>query len=117
MLHFINNVVWKALFGKPADGLEQSMEDEDEYRLLDKSPVTNKYTSMGKGSNMNCAVYIAGIIEGILNSAKMYAKVSAHLYGEGDDTGIGGVQTEEPISTTIYVIKFAKEVTAREKVQ
>ena len=91
MLHFINNVVWKALFGKPADGLEQSMEDEDEYRLLDKSPVTNRYTSMGKGSNMNCAAYIAGIIEGILNSAKMYAKVSAHLYGEGEDTGIGGV--------------------------
>lgn len=36
MLHFINTQVWKALFGKQADGLEQSVEDEDEYRLLDK---------------------------------------------------------------------------------
>ena len=29
MLHFINNALWKALFGRPADGLEQSTEDED----------------------------------------------------------------------------------------
>mmetsp|Transcript_9839 Transcript_9839/g.7409 ORF Transcript_9839/g.7409 Transcript_9839/m.7409 type:complete len:101 (+) Transcript_9839:241-543(+) len=72
MLHFINNVVWKALFGRQADGLEQSIEDEDEYRLLDKMPITNKYT------NINCASFIAGILEGILNSSKMYAKVTAH---------------------------------------
>lgn len=65
--------------------MEQSIEDEDEYRILDKSPVTNKFTSMGKVTNVNCASYIAGIIEGILSSAKMYAKVTAHLYGEGDD--------------------------------
>ncbi len=114
MLHFINNIVWKAFFGKQADGLEQSIEDEDEYRILDKNPITNKYTSMGKGSNLNCASYTAGIIEGILNSAKMYAKVTAHLYGEGDEQNNQN-PTDETNSTTIYVIKFAKEVTARER--
>lgn len=114
MLHFINNVIWKALFGKQADGLEQSIEDEDEYRILDKQPVTNKFTSMGKVTNLNCASYVAGIIEGVLNSAKMYAKVTAHLYGEGDETQPDGSQHEET-SSTIYVIKFAKEVTARER--
>ncbi len=77
--------------------------------------MTNKYTSMGKGgSNLNCAAYTAGIIEGILNSAKMYSKVSAHLYGEGEDHENPG-QVEDITSTTIYVIKFSKEVTARDK--
>ena len=49
MLHFINNQVFKSLFGKPADGLEQSIEDEDEYRILDKTPITNRFANMGKG--------------------------------------------------------------------
>ena len=49
-MHFINNQVFKALFGKPADGLEQSIEDEDEYRILDKVPITNRFANMGKGS-------------------------------------------------------------------
>lgn len=105
--------MWKSLFGKPADGLEQSIEDEDEYRILDKQPVTNKYNSMGKVTNLNCASYIAGIIEGVLCSAKMYAKVTAHLYGESDEQNPG--TGEDATSTTIYVIKFSKEVTAREK--
>ena len=48
MLHFINKEVFRALFGRTADGLEQSIEDEDEYRILDTQPVTNKYANMGK---------------------------------------------------------------------
>jgi hypothetical protein len=47
MLHFINNQVFKALFGKAADGLEQSIEDDDEYRILDKTPLTNRFANMG----------------------------------------------------------------------
>ncbi len=50
------------------------------------------------------------MIEGMLNSSKMHAKVSAHLYNEDDNA-----REEDGSSTTIYVIKFAKEVTAREK--
>jgi hypothetical protein len=102
------------LFGKQADGLEQSIEDEDEYRILDKSPITNKYTSMNKGAGLNCSSYIAGIVEGMLNSSKFYCKVSAHLYRE-EETESPAAATDEVNSTTIYVIKFAKEITAREK--
>ena len=64
------------------------MEDEDEYRLLDKSPITNRYT------NINCTSFVAGIIEGILSSSKMYAKVTAHMDNDGSkaigDLGGGG---------------------------
>jgi hypothetical protein len=47
MLHFINKDVFKSLFGKPADGLEQSTEDDDEYRILYKSPITNRFANLG----------------------------------------------------------------------
>lgn len=93
--------------------------------------MTNKFTSMGKVTNVNCASYVAGIIEGVLSSAKMHCKVTAHLYSDNDDTGADGGagghgdgsgagvgtggDSGEGTSTTIYVIKFNKEVTAREK--
>ncbi len=67
---------------------------------------------MGKSGNLNCASYMAGIIEGILVSSKMHARVTAHTYGE-DDGGQGGNPDEA--SSTIFVIKFAREVTMREK--
>ena len=35
MLHYINNSIWKTLFGRPADGIEQSIDDDDEYRIID----------------------------------------------------------------------------------
>lgn len=99
MLHFINKEVFKALFGKSADGLEQSVEDEDEYRILDRTPLTNRFANMGgggksvgaggsgSGNTTNCAAYIAGMIEGMLSSSKLYCKVTAHLIGEegGDE--------------------------------
>ena len=88
MLHFINNQVFKSLFGKAADGLEQSIEDEDEYRILDKTPITNRFANMGKGGasqHTNCAAFIGGIIEGMLCSAKFTCRVTAHIYGEEDD--------------------------------
>ena len=78
MLHFINEKLWKTLFGRTADGLEQSDNDDSEYWILDKNPVTNKFTSVGKTQDINgpnCAFYIAGILEGFLCAANLYAKV------------------------------------------
>ena len=48
MLHHINEKLWKTLFGRAADGLEQSDSSDSEYWLFDKGPVTNKFTSVGK---------------------------------------------------------------------
>ena len=52
----------------------------------------------------------------MLCSSKMFCKVTAHLYGddpsaqEAGEEGAGGDG-----QTTIYVIKFTKEVTLRER--
>jgi hypothetical protein len=34
MLYLINTTVWKYLFGKPADSLQKSTDNEDECRFL-----------------------------------------------------------------------------------
>ena len=86
MLHHLSGTVWKTLFGKAADGLEQSNHDESEYWILDKAPITNIFTSVGKRAqtqNMgghNCAFFIAGIVEGFLCGANLHAKVLPVLH-------------------------------------
>ena len=36
MLQWVSSNVWKSLFGKTADSLERSMENEDEYMIHEK---------------------------------------------------------------------------------
>ena len=100
VLHFINNQIWKILFGRTADGIEQSIDDEDEYRIIDTCPVTNAFISSGSDETHkkdksadtnygpNCANFLAGIVEGVLNASKMYCTCSAHFVpDEGEDEG------------------------------
>ena len=83
MLHYINNQVWKTMFNKTADGIEQSVDDDDEYRIIDQSPMTNEFIAQDDDrGELNCANFLAGIIEGILNSSNMPCKVSAHFVPE-----------------------------------
>ncbi len=99
MLLFIHNKVWEMLFGRQANGLQKSSEDEEEYRIVENEPITNKFISLQKSGSVNCAAFIGGIIEGILNSADFKCKVSPYFYEGGK---------------TFYIIKFEKDVIARE---
>lgn len=40
VLQFISTTVWKALFSKPADSLERSIDHADEFMIVDYAPVT-----------------------------------------------------------------------------
>ncbi len=62
MLQFIHNNIWKMLFGKMADGHQKSTDDEDEYRFIENSPITNRYIPPLKNNSVNCASFIGGII-------------------------------------------------------
>lgn len=55
------------MFGKEADKLEHSNDDENTYYLMEKEPIVNKFISVprDKGS-LNCAVFVAGIVESVL---------------------------------------------------
>ncbi|KAF7727002.1 TRAPP subunit trs31 [Apophysomyces ossiformis] len=105
VLYFIHSVVWKALFGKQADSLEKSTENEDEYMISDNDPVLSRYISVPKElSQLNCNAFIAGIVEAVLDGCQFPARVTAHT------VPVDGF----PQRTTI-LIKLEKEVLQREE--
>lgn len=57
----------QALFGREADKLEHSNDDENTYYLMEKDPLVNRFISIPRDkSSLNCAVFIAGIVEAVL---------------------------------------------------
>lgn len=116
ILQFIHTVVWKTLFGKPADSLEKSREHDDECWFLripglivdmvqDNAPMITKFISVPQSmSQLNCGAYLAGIIEAILDSTMFFTqRVTAH--STGDETA--------PQRCTI-LIKFQRDVVERD---
>jgi len=99
MLLFIKSTFWKSVFGKEADKLEHANDDERTYYLIEKEPMVNRFISVPKDKgSLNCAVFVAGIIEAVLESCGFSAKVTAHWH-----------------KGTTYMIKFEDYVVARDK--
>ncbi|OQR86897.1 trafficking protein particle complex subunit [Achlya hypogyna] len=106
MLQFVVSVCWKTLFGKAADALERSTENENEYMIHELDPLTNKFISVPVDmGQLNCAAYIAGVIRGILDSAGFYSQVEAHT------VEVGNGQPDK----TVFLVKFDDRVMKREK--
>ncbi|ORE21711.1 TRAPP I complex [Rhizopus microsporus] len=105
ILYFIHSTVWKALFGKQADSLEKSTENDDEYMISDNEPILTRYISVPKElSQLNCNAFVAGIVEAVLDGCQFPARVTAHT------VPIDGY----PQRTTI-LIKLDKDVLEREE--
>ncbi|AWP18469.1 Trafficking protein particle complex subunit 5 [Scophthalmus maximus] len=99
MLLFIKVNVWKSLFGKEADKLEQANDDDKTYYIIEKEPLINAYISVPKeNSSLNCAAFTAGVVEAILTHGGFPAKVTAHWH-----------------KGTTLMIKFNESVIARDK--
>ncbi|KAL5486700.1 hypothetical protein EMCRGX_G019216 [Ephydatia muelleri] len=97
MLWYIQKSLWRTLFGKEADRLEQATAQESTYE-----PLVNKFVSVPKDqSNLTCAAFIAGIIEGYLNGSQFPCKVRAFAIKE---------QT-----THAFEIKFEDSAVSRDK--
>lgn len=103
-LQFVSSTCFKALFGRVADALEKSTENADECALCstrfmretltlvlvpatadmisDHDPVTNRFISVPRDmGKINCAAYIAGIIEGILAGQGFVSVVDSGVIG------------------------------------
>ncbi|KAI9719887.1 MAG: TRAPP subunit trs31 [Chrysothrix sp. TS-e1954] len=117
LLQFISTTLWKHLFGRPADALERSQDNKDEYMITDNEPVVNTYISVPKEmSQLNCAAYAAGIVEGVCDGCGFYARVSAHTVGE-EDSGAGAKEGSQMWpGKTVFLIKFTEEVMEREEI-
>jgi len=103
-LLFIRSTVWKTLFGKEADKLEHSTDDQRQYYIIEKDPLVNKFISVPKDkTTLNCASFNAGILEGILETSGFPAKVLAQWH-----------KVQNTIMT-YYIIEFDESVIARDK--
>lgn len=74
MFRFLGTTLWKSLFGKNADSLEAAVDREDELRIIEDSPLSIfKYISMplDKQSSPPSLAFVAGLLEGVLDSANM----------------------------------------------
>ncbi|KAK2749480.1 TRAPP subunit trs31 [Myotisia sp. PD_48] len=108
LLQLIHGPLWKLLFSRPADALEHSVSPAtpNEYMITDNDPLTNTFISVPKEMNMlNCAAFVAGIIEGVCDGCGFEATVSAHNQGN-----------EMWPNRTVFLVKFGDSVMEREKV-
>ncbi|KAI7358334.1 trafficking protein particle complex subunit 5 [Hortaea werneckii] len=110
LLQFIHGPLYRLLFGRPADALEQSTTKKNEYMIIDNEPLVNTYISIPKEmSQLNCAAFVAGIIEGVCDAAGFGTEegqgVTAH-WAEGDEMWPG---------KTIFLVRFRDSVVEREE--
>lgn len=97
--------------------------------IIDNEPLVNAYVSVPREmSQLNCAAYVAGMIEGVCDGAGFPARVTAHSVGGQAAAGAGGggdggaAQATEgggPVQEmwpgkTVFLVKFAPEVLERE---
>ncbi|KAK1766260.1 NO signaling/Golgi transport ligand-binding domain-containing protein [Phialemonium atrogriseum] len=110
LLHLIKIGVWTHLFGRQADRLERSSNPEtpDEYMIIDNEPLVNAFVSVPREmSQLNCAAFVAGVVEGACDGAGFPARVTAHSVG-------GKEEGEMWPGKTVFLVKFAPEVLERE---
>jgi trafficking protein particle complex subunit 5 len=91
-----------------------------EDMIYENSAITNTFVSVPSDmSTFNGASYLGGIIKGVLDSASFTCKVTAHTISAEEQpppaaNTPGGVPTLA-LDKTVFLIKFAPEVMARER--
>lgn len=106
ILQFIHGPFWRAIFGRTANELEKSQDVNDEYMIIDNTPLLSRFISIPRDyGNLNCSAFVAGIIEGALDLSGFHATVVAH------STPITGFPQR-----TIFLIKFDALLFAREAI-
>lgn len=73
-------MLFQSLFGKEADKLDRATDDERIYYLIEKEPLVNRFISVPRDkSSINCAAFIAGIIEAVLSATGFVSFVFSFL--------------------------------------
>lgn len=72
--------------------------------IADNDPLVNQYVSVPKEmSQLNCAAFVAGVVEGVCEGVGLWAGVSAHNAG-----------TEMWPGRTVFLVRFEGGVVERE---
>jgi trafficking protein particle complex subunit 5 len=77
--------------------------------IFDNEPLVNAYISVPREmSQLNCAAFVAGMIEGVCDGAAFPARVTAHSMGKA-------AEGEMWPGRTVFLVKFQPEVLERER--
>ena len=117
VLQFVSTQVWGALFGKPADSLERSVENADEFMIIDNGPLTSTFVSVPADfGQLSVDAYISGIVAGVLSGAGFSAKVTAHNVAleEGERTVNTKLSLPPRKDKAVFLVKFAQDVLQRD---
>jgi trafficking protein particle complex subunit 5 len=121
VLQFVSTQVWKALFGKNADSLERSIDNANEFMIVDYDPLTSTFVSVPADlGQLSADAYISGIVAGVLNGAGFMAQVTAHsvTMEEGEHTTppswSSGSLMPLRKEKAVFLVKFAPEVLERD---
>ena len=118
ILQFVSSSVWKSLFGKNADSLERSIDNADEFMIVDYEPITSTYVSVPSDlGQLSVDAYISGIIAGVLDGAGFPARVTAHsVTVEEGENAKGSSIPNLPArrDKAVFLVKFDKDVLARD---
>ncbi|PSN66336.1 TRAPP I complex [Corynespora cassiicola Philippines] len=116
LVQWCANPLYQHLFGRRADALERS--DAGTYMIFDNEPMVNTYISLPKElSSLNCAAFVAGIIEGVCDGAGFPTEgVTAHTVGEQEQQNAGAKGEVMWPGKTVFLIKFKPEVLEREEI-
>lgn len=75
--------------------------------------MVNKYISVPSDyGHFNCAAFVAGIINGVLDASGFPAEVTAKILAKNNDSD---AQVNASTPSTIYYIKFEASVLEREQ--
>jgi len=125
VLQFVSTQVWKALFGKNADSLERSIDNADEFMIVDYEPLTSTFVSVPADfGQLSVDAYMSGIVAGVLTGAGFSARVTAHSvaleegehsFGSNNNALSGGASSLPPRKEkAVFLVKFAPEVLERD---
>lgn len=100
MLQFVHTQIWRALFGRPADSMQVSTDEQLLYMIIDHRPLVTEFVSVPRDMpQLNCAALVAGIVESVFTSAGYPCTCTAHSMG-----------TDEFPDRTVYAVKFDSSV-------
>ncbi|WVN85233.1 uncharacterized protein L203_100378 [Cryptococcus depauperatus CBS 7841] len=115
-LQFIHTQIYRYCFGKPADGLERSVEEENEYMITLNQPPLTQFISIPKDmSQLSCEAFTAGIVEGVLDGLDMVSllcTVTAHC--QPARVTAHTVPTDAYPQRSVILIKLDQKVMDRE---
>lgn len=80
ILTYVHSTLYRYLFGRPADSLERSTDNDDEYMIGDDDMIITRGVEVPKEmSDLSCGALVAGIVEAVLDGTGFVSRRSLRV--------------------------------------